>query len=453
MNTRTENKIYIGIDWGTHSSKGACYESAKSCYLDWMPILSSDLLCTDDCLIFNPPEEVGNREEIRRGLKEVLINDPLGAHFWNSERLDTRTSLGEAVSFSLCCLLAEAKRSIEKDFGTIKGLEVEVGFSFPNWLVNPRRTFRVASKNFHQACSVAIALFSLLKSEDLPQPGIPFPISNMKRMVDSVLKDACTKEDIELNVRNVSEEIFPSLREEIKWCYIMESGAAGLPYLRATHIENIAGVPGLAKLLVIDVGAGSTDVGYMLRVISRKEQRERFYYFPPATSFNVAGNKLTNDLLEYYSAAGDPITYMEAEIRKLRQTGWHNLAFVQEWRRQICQHVSEYVQSIPDERWLPMPVNLNVIITGGSGLVPGLKDELGEAIRSALERKRFDNRTVNCVVFKDEQLPSIDFSTKAEYARRAVCLGASDFDKPGFRYIQKMDPPTAPRVVGGPAWV
>jgi len=41
----------------------------------------------------------------------------------------------------------------------------------------------------------------------------------------------------------------------------MESGAAGLPYLRAMNVELVPGCPGLAKLLVIDVGAGSTDVG------------------------------------------------------------------------------------------------------------------------------------------------------------------------------------------------
>jgi hypothetical protein len=87
--------------------------------------------------------------------------------------------------------------------------------------------------------------------------------------------------------------------DNVKWSYLVESCAAGLPYLRdiIQDIEEAApaGRQGLGKLLIIDVGAGSTDVGYMLRTIGTAEN---LFYFPPAATFEVAGNALTKALRE-----------------------------------------------------------------------------------------------------------------------------------------------------------
>lgn len=84
---------------------------------------------------------------------------------------------------------------------------------------------------------------------------------------------------------------FTAPGNELRWGFITESGAAGLPYLRAIDIEDVPGAHGLAKLLVVDVGVGSTDIGYMLRVENRETAKEKLRSFAPASNFPVAGNE------------------------------------------------------------------------------------------------------------------------------------------------------------------
>jgi hypothetical protein len=148
-----------------------------------------------------------------------------------------------------------------------------------------------------------------------------------------------------------------------------------------------------------------------------------------------------------------PITHAEAEARKLQQTKWTELGFVDLWRARIAQAVGEYVSGIPDDRWLPQPVGLNVVVTGGSGLVPGLKDQIKAAVISALDRRGCGHRTSGKVAVPGEHLPNLPFSAEAEYARRAVCLGASDADRPGCTYMAKMEAPPKIRVEQPGRWV
>src|SRR5258708_5024763 len=126
---------FLGVDWGTHSSKWSCYLPDQKTYFSNLPLYSSDLTCKDGSLLFGI--EASSDDDGVRGLKGVLINDPLGGSFWTTERLDTGTSLGEAVSFSLCCLLVDALFAIGYQPGS--GREVGIGFSFPNWLVDTGR--------------------------------------------------------------------------------------------------------------------------------------------------------------------------------------------------------------------------------------------------------------------------------------------------------------------------
>ena len=159
-----------------------------------------------------------------------------------------------------------------------------------------------------------------------------------------------------------------------RWRFIVESGAAGLPYLRAMKANNRTGIAGLAKVLVVDVGAGFTDVGYMLKTSNVTTGAPTLYYFHPASTFAEAGNALTEELVKHHRAQNKPITWAEAEAEKLADTSWHKLPFVQLWIRHICDHVAQYVLGVPDERWLPTPVKLHMIVTGGSGLVPGTEE-------------------------------------------------------------------------------
>jgi uncharacterized membrane protein len=191
----------------------------------------------------------------------------------------------------------------------------------------------------------------------------------------------------------------------------------------------------------------------MLRVKNRSTGDEKFYYFRPASSFPEAGNVLTDEIIKYYAQRNQPLTYREAEARKLQRSDWANLPFVHSWIRRICSHVRKYLEGVTDHRWLPMPVRLEVVLTGGSGLVPGLADGIGQAVYEALQSRGF-GAALKKIELASRHLPRLDFTTEAEYARRAVCLGAADINKPGFRYMQKMDPPgPAVQFRAAPRWV
>lgn len=377
---------------------------------------------------------------------------PLGPHFWKSDRVDTGCSLGEAVSFTLCCLLADAKERIE-DVAADALNNLEVGFSFPNWLVDRGRASRVAARNFCEAVAVSIHLFSNVPARDLPRPKRSFPIDRWKELVEPVRSQIPVGSSDDLSIENMTMLSFGPGGTGVSWRFLVESAAAGLPYLRATRVEEVPGAQGLAKLLVADIGAGSTDVGYMLKVRNRQTQQEGFYYFQPASSFPWAGNQLTEEIMKHYKAKGTPLGYREAEAQKLRRTDWVKLPFVEVWKTRICEHIREYVEGIPDHRWLPLPVSLNVVVTGGSGLVPGLQEDIKRAVCTALSRRSCDRKTIDKVRLSGEHLPRLDFTREAEYARRAVCLGAADQDKPGVRFMPKMDAPTRIRVSGPPRWV
>ena len=53
----------------------------------------------------------------------------------------------------------------------------------------------------------------------------------------------------------------------------------------------------------------------------------------------------------------------------------------------------------------------------------------------------------------DKYKPTFNLETEAEVARRAVSFGAADPDKPGFRYMVKMDAPAGPMRMAGRSWV
>jgi len=439
---------FLGVDWGTHSSKWACYLPDGRTYLRRLPLYSSDITCKGGLLLFG--QEAVSDDEGVRGLKGVLINDPLGGSFWATERLDTGTSLGEVVSFSLCCLLADALSQIGDQRGP--DCAVDIGFSFPNWLVDKGKKAELAGKNFREAAAVAVHIAAKMNLGKLPRPGAPFSIKAWRALVSAALEHgACETEAFDIGT--IMQISFTSPDGRLRWGFVTESGAAGLPYLRAMRVESVPGAPGLAKLLVVDVGAGSTDIGYMLRVRHRETGKEKLYYFTPASSFAVAGNELTRELMNHYRAMNQPITQTEAEARKLQQTGWHKLAFVDTWRARIAQHAGEYVRGVPDHRWLPLPVTLNVVVTGGSGLVPGLKDSIRSAVVDALSARSVESKTLEKISTPGEHLPNLRFRTEAEYARRAVCLGASDADRPGCAHIRQMDAPMKMRITGPPKWV
>ena len=312
----------------------------------------------------------------------------------------------------------------------------------------------MAAQNFCEAAQVAVAIVSSSNLDSLPLPEMAIRIDQWKRRV-SVARESVSKgKNSPITLESANSSLFTLSDGGPKWRFIVESGAAGIPYLRIMQLPKAKGIEGLGKLLVVDVGAGSTDVGYMLRTSNVNTGEPNFYHFRPASAFRIAGNHLTEDLMKYYGAKNRPMGYQEAEAQKTSGTGWCDLPFVAAWKRHICDHVETYVSGIPDERWLPQPKPLNIVVTGGSGLVPGLKDSLVRAVRNALQTRNLSTETCNAVIAVNRYEPRFDFRTEADVARRAVCFGAADPDKPGFRYVDKFDPPfTHAAVVASPNWV
>lgn len=72
----------------------------------------------------------------------------------------------------------------------------------------------------------------------------------------------------------------------------------------------------------------------------------------------------------------------------------------------------------------------------GSGPVPGLKELIKTVVVQAFEIKGFTADTARQIKLQGAQLPDLSFKAEAEYARRAVCLGATDKDGPGCAYLQ-----------------
>jgi len=367
----------------------------------------------------------------------------LGQSFWDANRDDTHSSLGEAVSFSFCCLLGDIVQqlSTSKGVNLTQGTLIDIGFSLPNWLRDIDKKSKAALIHFQQAANIACWAFRQTYESNLPLPGKPYPIKDWKIIVKQARKD-CKLDDTPLLVQKLTQTAF--ILDNLKLRYLVESCAAGLPYLRSitTHIERESppGLFGLGKLLVVDVGAGSTDVGYMLRTIGK--EKEHLLFLTPAVTCGIAGDDLTDRLWEYYQQNGRRITREEAEIRKLSETTWHKLEFANDWRQHIRRHVRDYVRGIPDERWLPYDVPLQVVVTGGSGVVVGLREDIKQGVRDGLNDRHVDWRVVEKTILISERLSGWNFANQAEYGRRAVSIGAADINKPALKHYSKLDKPT-----------
>jgi len=232
-------------------------------------------------------------------------------------------------------------------------------------------------------------------------------------------------------------------RADIGWRLAAESCAAGFPQLERLLIDPAEArktEDHWVKLLVVDVGAGSTDAAYF--VSSRSVTGQLFLnYLRPAATLEYAGEHLTEMLRSHYRNKGREITVEEAETIKLNAPDeWKDEPFVGDWRSRIAKHVEQYVRGLPDRLRLGLTTipGLKIVLTGGSGLVEGLDRAVEKAVIAGLQ-SRSDVPTNVARRTEVVQL-SVEWPPDPlDRARRAVSIGAGKHTFGQLRYRERFE--------------
>jgi hypothetical protein len=419
----------LGIDWGTHSSKWLwkVVEDDGSAREGRFKILRSDVRLENDALaIFVDAPPTGS--VFKASLKRHVIQYPDGP-FWDGRLRNIAMSLGELVSYSLWDLVIEAYQDFVEQVATIPK-RIEIRFSLPNWVDGPQSA--EARARYEQAAWVAC---SLLKFENQREPlSVPrgeWHDSVARSLTTLKISDETPVDYAEDGFRRSLEKTFRVDDDRLSFKFVAESSAAGLAGLRKTT-ELPPGY--LHKILVVDVGAGSADIGYVIRSVN-DQGKEGLSQLPPASTCQTAGDDLTKRIVDVFREKGRSISFDEAEAAKIggRIDEWVTHPTVADWIESIAGHVSEYVRNIPDENWLPaVTPPLDVLVTGGSGAVPGLRDALTCSVESAL-RSRFGRGSTRAISL---ELPS---PYDREANRLAVAMGAASEELPLLAYFRRLD--------------
>jgi len=229
-------QIYLGIDWGTHSSKWASdIITENTGNINGSGLIKSDILYHSGEVTINPSDNLFPDIERVHSLKKKIISDPFGAFWEYDQRDDIGMSLGKVMVFSICSLLGDFLAYLKKEQLSLDSTtEIEIGFSFPNWMKDKDRESRIAVNHYHEAIVVSCYLFQLFKDE-LPIPGKPYPSSKWKELVDSSKSNINIPQGDEIKISEMTIRKY-ELREFIagyyydncKWRYLVESCAAGL---------------------------------------------------------------------------------------------------------------------------------------------------------------------------------------------------------------------------------
>jgi hypothetical protein len=332
--------------------------------------------------------------------------------------------LGEAYE-SLC-----ATTGIEPEF-------VEIRFSLPNWVGSDNAA--AARSSYEQAARVACQIF-VKERRGWSRESTPSR-EEWHSIVEAVLADLGISDDADVIA---ATKDFAALLQHtftvapgVTFRFVAESSAAGLTGLRDIEGE-LEGHKYLRKILVVDVGAGSTDIGYVLRTIP-PGAGEALIQLPPANTCRFAGEELSRSIVEIYRSRGERITDREAELIKTvrEDKDWLNHPAVDEWRSRIADHVLSYVSDLPDRRWLPEEPALQVLITGGSGVVVGLGEKILQAVKKGLERCETPRNIIDATSLMNLGLEG---PTANDANRLAVALGAASNDFPRLNYHTELGP-------------
>jgi hypothetical protein len=436
----------IGIDWGTHSSKwtwtGLETDSIKP-IRGRFKILRSDVRLNEtNNSIFLSVDPPPSGSIYAPNLKGALIKDPDGS-FWVGARKRVKLTRGELVSFSLWYLLGEAYQNCCESLQNEPG-EVDVRFSLPNWVDIDAGA--VARACYEQAAHVTCHIFAGNRG------GGSRTAYSVRESWQEKTREALTQlkisDESEINrdpqgFRMMLQKPI-NIGQGVKFCFVAESSAAGLAGLRVEEMEtDIEETKVVRKILVVDVGAGSTDIGYVIRAIPPKNSKanESLCQLPPANTCQIAGADLSNRIVEIYRSRGEEMGFTEAETRKIvgDDHEWLSHPAVVDWKHTIAAHVKRYVTDIPDNYWLPLKnPGLQVLVTGGSGAVTGLRDEILAAAKEGLANRGYPLNVVQETTLMDLRLEGSDAK---DANRLAVAIGAASEDLPRLGYHPKLDPP------------
>ncbi len=430
-------EAYIGVDWGTHSSKW-CYQDSRNRKLVGQ-IWDSTVWRVGESLAMHP---IGLRYKGDRGegqLKRKLIRDP-DQPFWEGERRKLGATLGEAIVFSLYSLLSDAQKTLKSSGVSLDDMgPVSVRFSHPNWVTPDTVT---ALQCYRDAAVVALSALHETPEETTSKGSLQITAGGLK---DLVARHGARISSLgvlpPLYDHNKYQECLKGSVENIRWEFVFESCAAGFPYLIQAEPEvfnpeelKYAEHAWVRKILVVDIGAGSTDSGYMLRTIQRDSRTYRpvrplLIWLPAAPAFERAGNWLTDRILEDWIKEGRPArTFAEAEDYKTSGvTAWYTKAYVDEWCCSIAERVAEYMRTVPDMIRLPKEPHLQIVVTGGSSAVQPIKRHLIDGVKQALKERGIGTQLSGRTSLIDP--PTSDLLgrgyTDVQAAQLAVSLGAS----------------------------
>ena len=367
-------------------------------------------------------------------LKRLLLKDPQGASYWDAIRDGIGISLGEAALLTLGCLLGGvASHVATENLELTPSTEVHLRFSLPNWIgSDPEHA--AARKRMYQTTVICAGLIRLLGWERLPTVGTKVNLSEWRDTVRRVRSLPELQQVLGGGPGNFAEMVEGDHSiGGISWRLAAESSAAGYVPL----LQLLRGVPRSSKtqkhwvkLLVVDVGAGSTDTGYLIS--SRKVDNSELLmnYLPPARTLDYAGEQLTEMLRDFYLREHNrDLSVEEAETMKLTAPDkWNGQQFVRDWRERIAKSVADYIFHVPDEARLGEPAidGLKIVLTGGSGLVPALDDAVKAAVIDSLGRRGVSGNVASRTEIV--KLRSTIISDPIDAARRAVSTGSGQSD-------------------------
>lgn len=170
---------YLGVDWGTHSSKW-CYQDSSGRVVVG-EIWDSQVWRIKDSLAMFPLSRRYSGEHGVAALKRKLIRDP-GQAFWSGERSDIEATLGEAVVFSLATLLLDAVTKLRLGGIEIgKAEHLTVRFSHPNW-ITPEAV--AALQCYRDAAVVALSVPKSGLVGAVLENGFYAPLSTLRSLID-----------------------------------------------------------------------------------------------------------------------------------------------------------------------------------------------------------------------------------------------------------------------------